>query len=143
MKEIKCENIFTATEARFLPNVPTQNRPPDSRLPPSADSARPHHRRHHSLVYISCYQSRHRQTLISNFSASHERRTRTVKRDGHWLLSRSVCDFHREYDSGHKTNSDSSIGSRVELQIPKSILQRTQFRAQAFKSCTCDNKEVS
>jgi hypothetical protein len=29
---IKCENIFTATEARLLPNVPTQNRPPDSRL---------------------------------------------------------------------------------------------------------------
>jgi hypothetical protein len=25
-------NIFTATEARFLPKAPTQNRPPDSRL---------------------------------------------------------------------------------------------------------------
>jgi hypothetical protein len=27
-----CENIFMATKARFLPNTPTQNRPPDSKL---------------------------------------------------------------------------------------------------------------
>jgi hypothetical protein len=36
---LKGENIFTATEARFLPNAPTQNRPPDYRLlhtPPEA-----------------------------------------------------------------------------------------------------------
>jgi hypothetical protein len=39
----KCENIFTATEARFLSNAPTQNQPPDSRLPPNADSTRPRH----------------------------------------------------------------------------------------------------
>jgi hypothetical protein len=67
MKEIKFENIFMATEARFLPNAPTQTRPPDSRLLPNADSARPHHRRHHNLVSISCYQSHHRQNLISIF----------------------------------------------------------------------------
>jgi hypothetical protein len=80
------ENIFTATEARFLPNAPTQNRPPDSRLPPNADSTRPHRRSYHSLVCISCYQSRHRQNLITAFPTLHERRTRAVKRDGHWLL---------------------------------------------------------
>jgi hypothetical protein len=35
--EIKCETIFTTTEARLLPNAtPTQNR-----LPPNVDSARP------------------------------------------------------------------------------------------------------
>jgi hypothetical protein len=39
-----------------------------------------------SLICFSCYQSRHRQNLISVFSASHKRRTRTVKRDGHKLL---------------------------------------------------------
>jgi hypothetical protein len=57
---------------------------PDSRqtqTPPD-----PHHKRHHTLIYISCYQSRHRQNLISIFSVSQERHTRTVKRDGHWLL---------------------------------------------------------
>jgi glucan phosphoethanolaminetransferase (alkaline phosphatase superfamily) len=86
MKSIKCLNIFTATEARFLPNAQTQNRPPDFRLPSNADSASPHHRRHHSLVCISWYQNLHCQNLTSFFSESHERRTHTVKRDGHWLL---------------------------------------------------------
>jgi hypothetical protein len=51
----------------------------------NADSARPQYRRNHSLVCIYCYQSRHRQNFISIFSALHKRRTRTVKRDGHWL----------------------------------------------------------
>jgi hypothetical protein len=37
--------------------------------------ARPHHRRHHSLICISCYQSRHRQNLIS---ISFSRITRTA-----------------------------------------------------------------
>jgi hypothetical protein len=45
---------------RFLSNAPAQNRPPDSRLPPNADSSRPHH----SLVCNSCYHSRHRQNLL-------------------------------------------------------------------------------
>jgi hypothetical protein len=54
------------TEARFLPNAPTQYRPPDSRLQSNADFARPHH----SLVCISRCQSRHRQHLIKNSSAS-------------------------------------------------------------------------
>jgi hypothetical protein len=31
---MKYENIFTATEARFLSNAPTENRPSGSRLPP-------------------------------------------------------------------------------------------------------------
>jgi hypothetical protein len=52
-------------EARFLSNISTQNRPPNSRLPPNADSARSHHRLYHGLVYIYCYQSRHHQNLIS------------------------------------------------------------------------------
>jgi hypothetical protein len=60
-------------------NAPKQNRPPDSRLPPNSDHIS-------RLLYISCYHSRHRQNLISIFPASYERRTRPVKRDGHWLL---------------------------------------------------------
>jgi hypothetical protein len=56
-KWIECENIFTATEARFLPNASVQN------WPPNVDSATPHH----SHVCTSCYQSRHRQKLISIF----------------------------------------------------------------------------
>jgi hypothetical protein len=42
-----------------------------------------HHRRHHSLVCISCYQSRHLQSLVSIFPALHQRRTLPAKRDGH------------------------------------------------------------
>jgi hypothetical protein len=86
IKQIKCENTFTTTEARFLPNAPTQNRPSVCRLLPHVGYTRPHHRRHHSLVCISCYRSRCRQNLISFFSALNERRTRAVKRDGHWIL---------------------------------------------------------
>jgi hypothetical protein len=41
---------------------------PDSKIPPNAHLARPHHRRHH--IVFSYYQSHHRQ----------------VKRDRHWLL---------------------------------------------------------
>jgi hypothetical protein len=55
---------FRASKARFLSNETTQNRPPNSRLPPNAYFARPHHRRHHNRVYISCYQSRHRQKFL-------------------------------------------------------------------------------
>jgi hypothetical protein len=33
---MKYVNIFMETEARFLPNA-TQNKPPDSRLPPNTD----------------------------------------------------------------------------------------------------------
>jgi hypothetical protein len=40
---------------------------PDSSLPPNADSALSHHRRYHSLVYMSFYQSRPRQNVISVF----------------------------------------------------------------------------
>jgi hypothetical protein len=54
--------IITATEARFLPKTPTQNRSRGGLLT-NADSARPHHRRHHGFVCISCYQSRHRQNF--------------------------------------------------------------------------------
>jgi hypothetical protein len=56
IKQIKPASIFKATEAR---------------LPPNANSARPHHKHHHCLVYISCYQSCNRQNLISVVSASH------------------------------------------------------------------------
>jgi hypothetical protein len=45
----------------------------------------------HSLVYISCYQSRHCQNLMSVPFASHERCNRTFKRDGHWSLYRHIC----------------------------------------------------
>jgi hypothetical protein len=56
-------NIFTATEAGFLPIVSTENRPRDYRLPPNADSARSEKRRHRSLICISCCQSRHHQNF--------------------------------------------------------------------------------
>jgi hypothetical protein len=77
---IKCDNIFAVTEI----NVLTQNRPPESRLPPTIDSLMLQHRRHHICVCIS-YESRHRHNLISILPASHERRSRTVKRDGQGL----------------------------------------------------------
>lgn len=51
----------------LLPNARRKNLPPDSILPPNADSARSHQRRHRSLICISCYKSRYRQNLISNF----------------------------------------------------------------------------
>jgi hypothetical protein len=45
---------FHGDETKFVPT--TQNRMHDSRLPPSADSARHEHSRHNTLVCISCYQ---------------------------------------------------------------------------------------
>jgi hypothetical protein len=52
-------------------NIPAkrtkQSQPSDFRLPSNADSVRPHHRRHLSLVCISYCQSRQRQNSISIF----------------------------------------------------------------------------
>jgi hypothetical protein len=77
-----------ATEARFLLNVPTQNRPPDSKLQISvkAELARFHHTRRHSFVCISIYQNRHRQKIISINNTSYERLILTFMSDGHRLL---------------------------------------------------------
>jgi hypothetical protein len=96
------------TEARFLPRY--TNTKPAAGLPSSTDSARPHHRRHHILIFISCYHSRHNQILISIFSASHERGTSTVKFDGYWLLyEEQISDF-------------SSMFIRINLLAPNSLI---------------------
>jgi hypothetical protein len=63
---IKRENIFTATEARFLPNAPTKTDrlTPDysqTRTPPDATMGAV------GVICISCYHSRHRQNLIFFF----------------------------------------------------------------------------
>jgi hypothetical protein len=70
-KLIQRENIFMATEAKFLLNAPKQNLRPDNRLPTNVDSASPHRRLHHTLVCISaislrCYLIYRRQSFISN-----------------------------------------------------------------------------
>jgi hypothetical protein len=62
------ETKTTATQGRLLPNTQTQNRLPDSRLFPNADSTIPQHRRHHSLIYSSFLPSCHRQILVWIFS---------------------------------------------------------------------------
>jgi hypothetical protein len=62
-------NAITVTEARFLPKHNTKH---TAWLQPNEDSSRPHHRRHHIFVCTTCYQSRHRQNLVSIFSVSHE-----------------------------------------------------------------------
>jgi hypothetical protein len=41
MNYTKCENTFTATEAKFLRNAATQTGPSDSRLSPNVDSDTP------------------------------------------------------------------------------------------------------
>jgi hypothetical protein len=74
----ECE-IFTSTEARFLPNASTQNRPPNSKLQQNAEFSRPDHARRHCLISMSYYHSRHRQNLFCISSASHEWCTCTVK----------------------------------------------------------------
>jgi hypothetical protein len=56
-------NILTATE------TPNTNRKPTAWLQ-TPTKRRPHHRRHHSLVCTSCYQSRHSQNLITIFPHS-------------------------------------------------------------------------
>jgi hypothetical protein len=69
------------TEAKLLPSPPTQNWPPDSRLPPNANPTRSHHRYHHSFICTSCYHSRHRQNImfifphITNFAIVQKRVT--------------------------------------------------------------------
>jgi hypothetical protein len=70
------------------------------------DSARPHHRRHHSLAFISCHKSRHHQKSISIFSAFHERRTRTVKRDGHRRLFGSRLNVLKHSDNRRLSSTD-------------------------------------
>jgi len=47
---------FHGDETKFLPDAPIQNRLHDSRLSPSAESARHKHSQHNTLVCISCYQ---------------------------------------------------------------------------------------
>jgi hypothetical protein len=64
IKKMKYKN-FTETEARLLSNALAQTGPltPDTSLLSMADPAKPHH----SLAFVSWYQSRHRQNLISFF----------------------------------------------------------------------------
>jgi hypothetical protein len=79
------------TETRFLPNSPTQNQLPDSRLVPHADSVRLHHRHYHSLICISCYQSCHHQNLISVYCVFHKQLTCTVMSDMVILWVQLIC----------------------------------------------------
>jgi hypothetical protein len=74
--------IFTATEVKScqMHQYKTYRLTPYSRQIQTPPYALP------SLVYIYCYQSRRLQDFISISAASHELRTRRVKRDGHWLL---------------------------------------------------------
>jgi hypothetical protein len=59
----KRENIFTATESRFLPKAPVWLQ--TLGLPLNSHSVISHHMRLHSLAYISFYHSRHRQNVFS------------------------------------------------------------------------------
>lgn len=70
--QIKCQNIFTATEARFIPYTPKQNQPPDFTFPPSKHSAR-----------VRLHHIRHPPKLNYILSVWHERYTRTLKRYGY------------------------------------------------------------
>jgi hypothetical protein len=74
------------TGARLLSNSAARNLPLGSRLYPKKkkkkNSARPHELRHHSLDFITCYLSGHRQNLFLMFSASRKLRTRPLRRDG-------------------------------------------------------------
>jgi hypothetical protein len=86
MDYTKCENIFTPTEVRFLPNAPTQNRPPDSRLRQTQTSPDPTVRSTTLSFPLIATRVATVRTQFQFFSASHKRRTRTVERGGHWLL---------------------------------------------------------
>jgi hypothetical protein len=78
----KIQIIFTAAEARFLSNAQTQKRPPDSR---HRRRQTPTHPTIASFVFLATRVATVR-IYFHFFSASHERRTHTAKRDGHWLL---------------------------------------------------------
>jgi hypothetical protein len=79
---IKCKNIFSATEATSLSNAPIHYPPPNSRLPPNADSVRGHH----SLVCIPVSRvATVRTSFQFFFFETHERRTSAFKSNGHWL----------------------------------------------------------
>jgi hypothetical protein len=67
--KVYCSIIFAEAGSASVPEAP-------------ADSARPHR----SFISISRCKSRHRHNLANFGSAQHERQTRPVKRDGHWLL---------------------------------------------------------
>jgi hypothetical protein len=72
-KKIKCENIFTATEATFRPKARTQNRPRDSGI----CQAPPYPRLH--------FLPPEAWPLELNFNFF-PHRTNPIKHDGHWLL---------------------------------------------------------
>jgi hypothetical protein len=87
VKKMKCEHIFRATEASFLPNAPIQNRSPDSRF---YALARPHCRCRNSFVWISCCRSRHRLNLISVSSVSHHQLAHLCSQSWRALAVRST-----------------------------------------------------
>jgi len=65
-----------------MTNVTTQNPPPNSRLPSKSKFSR----LHHSLFWISCYQSRHARTQFQFCFASHGRSNHKIKHERHWSL---------------------------------------------------------
>jgi hypothetical protein len=78
-----------ATGATLVSNTPTQHRLSDSLFPHSRQiltSTNPTIGITTASFAFFCYQSRHHQDLILNFSAAYGWRTGTVKRDAHWLL---------------------------------------------------------
>lgn len=65
------------TESKCLPNAPTQNRSPEYRLPPDSTIGATIE----SFPFLASPP-----TEFRFLSASHERRTRTLKGDRYWLL---------------------------------------------------------
>jgi hypothetical protein len=74
LKPDSCQTHQHKTD-RLTPDSRQTQTPPDSTIGSTI-----------ALICIYCYRSRHGLNLISFFFASHERLTRTMKRDGHWLL---------------------------------------------------------
>jgi hypothetical protein len=70
---IKSGNVFTETEARFLQNASTKNRPPDFGLTPNPASSA-------TFAFLATRDSIDR-TKLQFLSASYEQRTSAVKRD--------------------------------------------------------------
>jgi hypothetical protein len=79
---------------------------PDAKSPHNANSGRPHHRRHNSVIYISCYQSRHRQNLCLMFP----------HRTNDTIVQSSVT-YIGYYISGRLTGFNDALFLDVRLQV--------------------------
>jgi hypothetical protein len=84
---LKSESYMKTISQRLKPeSFKTRQHKTDRLTPDSCQTQTPPDTATLSLVCVYCYQSRHRQNLISTIFSPEELRNRAAKRDGHQML---------------------------------------------------------